>query len=116
MTDEELRDLLERVRTGPKLEETKLDLAVPLPVGTKTVTGFLGALFSGTFAVITANPEILNFARDWKSATAAGLALLFTALAGVGGISKWQRQLNASQQAVDILQQVLKRLQEQRNG
>lgn len=114
MTNEELMKLIQQVQSGAAGSiTTKIDKVIPLPVGSKTLIGFIGALVTGAFSAVSANPNLLDFSTsDWKSLVATLLALMFTALMGAGGISKWQRQVNVTQEAVDVLQQVLRKLQE----
>lgn len=117
MTNEELVNLINQVRTGVTSNPvTKIDETIPLPTGSKTLIGFLGALFTGVFTAVSADPNILTTViSDWKSSLASVLVLAFTALMGAGGISKWQRQIMLSQQAVEVLQQVLQKLQAEGN-
>ncbi len=118
LSNEQIHDIIAKALSTnaapvPKAE-TAIDRSLSfLPVGSKTLIGWLGTLASGGAAVIAENPGLLDFSSgDWKGKLASLIAFAFVALAGVGGISKWQRFIVVAQQGNDLLGQVLQKIQD----
>lgn len=119
MTDEELVKLIQAVRNevpeSLPVVKSRIDTALSiLPVGSKTLTGWIGGAISIGATVVAANPQLLDFSTgNWQEKVAGLLAGVFFTLSGAGGIAKWQRGLLIAQQGNELMAQVLKKLQEQ---
>ncbi len=88
----------------PKVQ-SKIDKAIPLPIGSKTIIGILGTVLSTGFVKLggVTDPNILML-LDWAVAA-------FASLAGVGAVAKVDRFIKIALQVLVYAPEVVTTLQ-----
>ena len=114
MDDQQFTDLLKKAMAAansigappdlPKIE-SKIDKFVPLPIGSKTFIGIIGAVLSSGFVKLGGihDPNILSM-LDWAIAG-------FATLAGAGGVAKVDRFIKIALQILAYAPEVSQTLQ-----
>ena len=98
------------VPPAPPKVESRIDKLIPLPIGSKTITGILGTLLSVAFIKLGGiqDPNILQL-LDW-------VVVAFSGLVGAGIISKVDRFIKISLQVLAYAPEVtalLNRIEQQ---
>lgn len=91
--------------------KSKIDTVVPLPVGSKSLIGWLGTVLTGGSLLSGLVPHDAVGGIDWRTVVEL-LCTAFMALGGAGVIAKYQRYLNTTTEVLKVLLQISQIIQD----